>query len=289
MSGQGHFFYAGRNGCHSGNSCEQKHRCGNGYLRTPTLRTILLLLPLLLLPACATDDTHDTSLIIGVASSLAAPIEEIIDSFHVAYPDLDYDIRISAAGSDVLVRQSQLDNPYNILILASNSMMDRLIPDPGILERFDLASNRLCLVLPQSSRLAPPRDLTDLLDNRFERIGIGSRSVPIGEYGHQVLERSGLYERLEDRLIEARDAATLLRYVEMNEVDAALIYRSDAGELKNLRVIRTIDSTLHDPILYPVAVPGGIESRRSKSATIVMEFLRGEVAARVLEGYGLVD
>ncbi len=204
----------------------------------------------LLLSSCSDERM---TLTIGAAASLALPLAEAADSFAVRFPDID--VTISTAASNVIVRQTLEGGPYDLVILASPSLMERL-DTAGAIDRSTIriiGTNRLCLVVPD--RIPTPKSLDDLRSPAFDRIAIGAPGVPVGEYAREVFEASGLMQDIESKIIHGRNARDVLRYVEIDEVDAALVYRSDAVEGEGIRIALTVDSALHEPILYPAAVP----------------------------------
>lgn len=56
------------------------------------------------------------------------------------------------------------------------------------------------------------------------------------------------------KFIICKDVGQVLSYVERGEVDAGLVYQSDANESKQVRIAATAPNSSHAPIVYPAAV-----------------------------------
>lgn len=186
------------------------------------------------------------------------------------------------AASGVLLQQALEGAPFDVVLLAGSDEMDRLAaadriePDTRVI----LASNRLVLGVPAWSER--PTSLSDLIRPRFARIAIGSpATVPAGRYAAQSLRAAGLWDELEPRLVFAGHARQIVQYLEREEVDAGILYRSDAEATAGIEVCAEIDPSLHDPILYEGAVlRGARDPSAARSFLDRVAGSRGEVALR---------
>lgn len=199
---------------------------------------------------------------LGVAASLAPSVERFVEEYARRHPGTTFDISI--AGSNTLARQALADAPFDILLLASSDLMDRLA-DADILlpdSRRTVGTNRLCLIVPtaHSSVDGLPERLEDLADSGIERIGIGSPGVPAGEYAREALERRGLLRHLEEKFVFGTNVRQVLVWVETGEVDCGFVYVSDTVGAEEVRIALVVDENLHAPIRYEGAV-----LRRSES------------------------
>ena len=127
--------------------------------------------------------------------------------------------------------------------------------------------------------------------------------VPAGRYAAQLLKFEQLYDQVQDKLVFAGSVRQALAWLEAGEVDAAFIYRTDAGLVPQLEIEaewRRIDQSL---IQYPAVVihsesrqaenrlstsiKGRGQTRRT-AAQGFLEFLKSETAAALLKTYGFV-
>lgn len=196
-------------------------------------------------------DSAGSTIRVGVAASLGPWMEEFAREYEKGHPDVRFEI--SAGGSNVITRQALAGAPFDIIVLASTELMDRIDSADRILPgtRRVIGSNTLCLIVPEND--FTPKTLADLASPEIQRIGIGSPGVPAGDYARESLERSHLADRFNDRFVYGANVRQLLTWVEAGEVDCAFVYLSDTVSAENIRVAFPIDSTLHTPITYEAA------------------------------------
>ena len=166
-------------------------------------------------------------------------------------------VELNLGASGHLLAQLRDGAPVDLFISASAAQMDdaqRL----GLIDadtRADVAGNRLVLIAPQNSTLEVD-GLETLADARIARLAIGQpRTVPAGLYAEQALNRLGLIERLRDRLVFGSSVRQVLDYVARGEVDAGIVYATDARAAQDdVRIVATAEARAHDPIRYVLAV-----------------------------------
>ena len=238
-----------------------------------------MLLQLLLLPSCTKQTER---LIVGSAASIALPLAEVADSFLIRHPGQP--IVISPAGSNVILRQTTVGSPYEAVVLASSNLMDQLEESDDIdpASREQIAGNELCLILPVGFK--PISTLSELSSRRFNRIAIGGPGVPVGDYARESLKNSKVLGLIEGRIINGRDVRHVLRYVELNEVDAGIVYRSDAIASSKIQIALTIPPALHSKISYSAAIP--TTTRQKKRAKEFLQFLISPAGKQIFESYG---
>ena len=108
--------------------------------------------------------------------------------------------------------------------------------------------------------------------------------MPAGRYAEQVLRNAGVWTELRSRLIFAGHARQVVQYLERSEVDAGIIYRSDAESTAGAEVCIEIDPSLHDPIRYQAAVLRG--ARDPAGAERFLDLLRGPRGEVAFRRYG---
>jgi len=104
-------------------------------------------------------------------------------------------------------------------------------------------------------------------------------SVPAGQYGRQTLIALHLLDKLNSKLVFAKDVRQVLTYVETGNADAGLVYATDTQASGKVRVVATAPDSSHDPIVYPAAVVKGTHSE--EAARKFVEYL-GSPAARAI-------
>ena len=93
----------------------------------------------------------------------------------------------------------------------------------------------------------------------------------------QALRAMKLADALKGRLVHGANVRQVLDYVERGEVDAGIVYATEAQEAgERVRVVDRADPSTHDPIEYPAAVISN--SRRRKAAVDFLDYLASDKA-----------
>jgi molybdate transport system substrate-binding protein len=190
--------------------------------------------------------------VVSAASSLA----EVVSALATAYRAVDSTVTITTnfGSSGTLAQQIRQGAGVDLYLSASDREMD-LLEREGLIEpgtRRVLASNDLVLVVPPGEGRV--RGIEDLAGEGVQRVAIGApASVPAGEYAREMLATLGLWERVAPRAVLASNVRQALTYVERGEVDAALVYRTDALRSPGVVVVATAPPGSHRPIRYPAA------------------------------------
>ena len=130
-------------------------------------------------------------------------------------------------------------------------------------------------------------DATDvrLLLGQAERVAIGEPStVPVGTYARQALVAAEEWDPLEGRLVYGASARQIADYLQRGEVDAAVLYESDAAGLTGVQIVHVFPPNSHDPIRYPAAVVKG--SQHPEAAAAVVVWLASEEGRAMFDAHG---
>jgi molybdate transport system substrate-binding protein len=192
-------------------------------------------------------------------------------------------IRFNIAASGALARQIDAGAPADLYVSANTKWMDflekngRLEPDT----RMDLVGNSLVLIAPKESKMT----WVGFPQNLSEYLAVGDfRSVPAGAYAKAALSFLDWMDAVKERLIQGSNVRTVLLYVERGEVDAGIVYLTDARQSSRVKVLGTFPTDSHAPILYPAACISGCHS----AARDFLGFLAGPQAETVWERYGFI-
>ena len=227
-----------------------------------------------LLATCWAGPAAAERVIVLAAASTAHVIDELIGQFEAGPGD---SVVASYAGTAALARQIESGAPADIFLAANAVWMDHVeaqdLIEPG--SRQVLAGNRLVFVTGAGD-MAPfepsaALDLSVLL--KGGRLAIGNPDhVPAGIYARQALEALGLWPDVRSQLAPAADVRAALALVARGEAPLGIVYATDAARTEGVHVAGTIPASLHEPIVYPVALVGG---HASALATRFFEFLAG--------------
>jgi len=222
-------------------------------------------------------------LIVSAAASLTNALREVGKVFEAAHPG--HKVIFNFASSDVLLAQIAKGAPSDVFATADMESMDRAerqsLLAPGT--RRTLLANRLVLIAPGGASIRL-NGLSSLEDAAVRRIAIGNpASVPAGRYARGVLEKAGVWPRLEAKFILAQNVRQALDYVARGEVDAGLVYATDAAIMAD-KVKVAAEIPTPTPILYPVALVN--DSRNRALAAAFMKTLFSPQAQDIFRRYG---
>ena len=187
------------------------------------------------------------------------------------------------AGSNVLARQIVNGAPVDIFISADAAQMDYAEKGGAIEQatRIDLLANRLAVVTP-SGKGSTVRDVRALAG--LKRIAVADpAAVPAGVYARQFLERTGLWQAVQDRLLPLANVRAALAAAESGGADAAIVYESDAAASKRVDLAFVVTGPAAPRIVYPAAIVA--RARNRDEAVKFLAFLRGPVAAAIFQRY----
>jgi len=229
-----------------------------------------------------------STIIVFAAASSADVMREAGRRYQVANPGTT--VVFSFDSSSNLARQIKAGAPAHVFVSADQGWMDEAVA-AGAMQpptRADLLSNRLVLIAPagRASEVAMGEELSsDAGPPDVGRIAVGDPAhVPAGRYARQALKSLGWWAELEPRLVPMQDVRAALRLVELGEVDAGIVYATDASGSDAVTVIGRFPEGTHEPIRYPIALC----TAAPRGAAGFVEFLRSAEMASVFERAGFV-
>jgi molybdate transport system substrate-binding protein len=195
-------------------------------------------------------------------------------------------VHFNFGASNVLARQIVNGAPVDLFISADEAQMEvvaaaRMVKDGS---RVDLLRNQLAVVVP-SDRPRTFKSIREIADPAYKRIAIGDpQAVPAGVYAKQYLEKAGLWEAIQSRIVPAGSVRAALSAVESGAADAAVVYRTDAQVALKASLAWTVPAAEGPRIVYPAAIMKATAA--SEAAQHFMDFLLGDTAARIFERFG---
>ncbi len=220
---------------------------------------------------------------VSAAASLTDALTEIQAEYEM---QTDVGILFNFAASGALQKQIREGAPCDLFLSASKEHMDALEAEGLIFPetRTDLLGNALTLIV-SSEQAENVTSYEDLIKPELTGISIGTpESVPAGNYAKQALQNLKIWDKIEDKLIYAKDVRQVLEYVDTGNADCGLVYKSDTLAMKTGIVVMDLPEASHDPIVYPAALIK--DSGQAKAATEFYQFLKTDYAAGVFEKYG---
>jgi len=230
-----------------------------------------------------TTSLQAAELIVSAAASLTNAFRDIGKVFEDA--NSGHRVIFNFASSDVLLAQISKGAPADVFATADMESMDRA-EKQGLLAagtRRTLLANKLTLIVPAGAAVKPT-SLAGLEDVAVRRVAIGNpASVPAGRYAKEAMEKTGMWVKLEPKLIMAQNVRQALDYVARGEVDAGLVYATDATIMAG-KVVVVAEVPTTTPVLYPVAIVN--DTRNRPLADAFVNVLSSAQAQSIFRKYG---
>lgn len=223
---------------------------------------------------------------ISAAVSLKDALSEIQKNYQAKYPHVKLLYNLGASGS--LQKQIEQGAPADIFISAAPKQMDDLEAKNLVNKatRKNLVENKLVVVIPNESKLNITK-YEDLTQAAVQKIAIGETAVvPAGQYAEQVLKKLSIWDKIKDKVVFAKDVRTVLTYTETGNVEAGIVYKTDAASSTKVKVAATAPEGSHQPIIYPIAVLSG--TKQQKAADEFVAYLFSAESKAIFEKNGFV-
>lgn len=224
-------------------------------------------------------------LTVSAAISLKNAFEEIGKLYSQESKTEKIVFNFGASGD--LKKQIEGGAPVDVFAPAAQKDMNDLAEKNLVVKdsRRNFASNSVVLIKPSTGKI-PFTSFNDLTRPDVRKIAIGNPdSVPAGRYAKEVLERYALWTKIQEKTVLAENARQVLDYVARNEVDAGILYETDAMTVPGkVSIVIKAPADSHAPVIYPAAVVSG--SANKESAKRFIELLSSEKGMEILNKYG---
>ena len=211
------------------------------------------------------------------AASLTEVFRSLGDAFETAHPGSS--VTFSFAGSSALATQIAQGAPADVFAAASGTTMDSVAAAGIVLEPVTFATNSMELVVPADNP-AGIRGLSDLARPGV-RLALCQADVPCGVTAARVLARAGV--TVTPVTLEADVKAALVK-VELGEVDAALVYRTDARAATDDVLAIPVADEVNVSTSYPIAVVAASSHRLAAQAFV--DFVLSGAGSQALDDAG---
>ena len=194
------------------------------------------------------------------------------------------EVLYSFAAAGILRKQAEESVPADLFFTPGKKDMDELQREGLIIPetRTDLLGNEIVLVTAKEKK-GVIKSFADLAD-KAQSITIGQpETVPAGKYARETLKSLRLWDKVEKRILYAKDVRTALTYVDSGNVDAGLVYRSDTAALKSGTLAAAAPKGSHSPIHFSIAVL--TSSKRQQEARKFVYFLKSPEASAIFIKY----
>ncbi|HHN74435.1 MAG TPA: molybdate ABC transporter substrate-binding protein [Acidobacteria bacterium] len=239
---------------------------------------------LLLLATTSVSGGEKLPRLLMLAGSASRPVlEEALPALRTA---LGVEIDLDMGGSGSLLSRLELTHRGDIYLPGSHDFLERAIERKLVdgSTRTDLAWLAPALLV----RRGNPRGITSLEDLTRSgiRVAIGEpRTVCVGLYAREVVERAGLADRLLPRLGRARSCAALANLLAMGSVDAIIGWRVFEAWFPSRVEALPLPARLAPRL---ATVPGAVTrfSTHPLLARRVLDYLAGDAGRRIWRRHG---
>lgn len=219
----------------------------------------------------------------------AASLSDALKEIGTAYEkDTGVKVAFNFGASSLLARQIEEGAPADLFFSADEAKMDGLENKGLVLPhtRKSKLSNALVIVVAADSKLAV-ESAGDLAKPVVTRVALAEpKTVPAGIYARTYLERVHLWDAVAPKVVPTDNVRGALAAVESGNVEAGMVYKTDAAMSKKVRVAYEVPAKDTPKISYPLAVLR--ESKQADAARAFLKYLDSDVAARVFKRFGFV-
>ncbi len=219
------------------------------------------------------------------AASLTDSLKEIAVKYEKQSGDK---LVFNLGASSTLARQIESGAPADIFFSADEAKMDGL-EKKGLIDaatRKSRLGNALVVVIAADSALKI--DSAQALTNAaVQKIALADpKAVPAGVYAKQWLDGLQLWAAIEPKVVPTENVRAALAAVESGNVEAGVVYKTDAGISKKVKVAYEVPAKDAPKISYPVALVK--ESKQADVAKKFLNYLDSKDAGDIFKKFGFV-
>jgi molybdate transport system substrate-binding protein len=226
----------------------------------------------------------EKEIVVAGAPCLTDALEEISQQYEIKHTGVRVHLNLTASG--ILQQQIEQGAPIDVFMSGSSVYMDKL-DKKGLIDtnsKFIFAYNEIVLATPKDSAL---KNWPDLTGKKVTKIAIGNPdTVSAGMYGKETLTYLKLWDSLQGKLVMAENVRQALTYVQDKNVEAGILFKTDALIGKNIKIIASAPADSHQSIEYPAAVIKA--THHPAEAKQFLDFLKTSKAKNILKKYGFV-
>ncbi len=251
-------------------------------------KTVLVLLISLFAAVVPFGITHAepaTEITVSAAISLKNAFEEIGKLYESQNRNSKVIFNLGASGD--LMTQIKGGAPVDVFASAALKDMEELDNAGFVVKdtRTNFVSNSVVLIVPSSSKIMLA-SFEDLKKAEIKKIAVGNpKTVPVGRYSDETFQYYKISVVIQPKLVFAENVRQVLDYVVRGEVDAGVVYSTDAMvKQQDVRIIMTAPEASHKPIIYPIAVVKGTQNE--KAAKDFITLVTSDKGGKILSRYG---
>ena len=225
----------------------------------------------------ASEDTLSGSITVFAAASLTESFDQLKTEFVKAHPNVA--IIFNFGGSSALAEQIVQGAPVDVFAAASPATMATVVDASLASDPTDFVSNTLELAVPTDNP-GGVKTLADL-ENPDLKVAFCAAEVPCGAATDAVLEATGL--KITPDTYE-QDVKAVLTKVELGEVDAGLVYKTDVLAADDAVLGIEFSEASEAVNLYPIATL--TDSQNAEAADAFVAWVLSPEGQALLQTWG---
>jgi molybdate transport system substrate-binding protein len=226
-----------------------------------------------------------TEITVSAAISLKNAFEEIGKLYESENKGSKVMFNLGASGD--LMTQIKGGAPVDVFASAALKDMDDLDNAGFVMEetKTNFVTNSVVLIVPSTSKTTLT-SFEDLKKAEIKKIAVGNpKTVPVGRYSDETFQYYKISDMIQAKLVFAENVRQVLDYVVRGEVDAGVVYSTDAMvKQQDVKIIVTAPEASHKPIVYPIAVVKG--TKNEKMAKSFIALVTSDEGRKILFKYG---
>ena len=202
-------------------------------------------------------NNYEKIILLYAPISLSEVIKEVIDSYEILKSEIH--IKPVFMGTSQLVMQLKNGARPDLFISANEEWMDFLERKNVILKKYkkDYLYNSLVVITNKKNNIRTINNISELEDVFLKsktKISLAmTNSIPAGMYAKNYLENIGVWKKIKKKYVESTNVRAALNYVARNDLEFAIVYKTEALGSDKVKIVYIIDQQKHKKIIYPIA------------------------------------
>lgn len=224
-----------------------------------------------------------------VTVSAAASLTDSLKAIAANYEKISGDkIVFNFGASSTLARQIEDGAPVDIFFSADEAQMNALA-NKNLIDastRKSVLGNSLVVVVPKDSVLQIT-SANNLTNADVKQIALADpKAVPAGVYAKAWLQKLNLWPAIEPKVVPTENVRAALAAVASGNVDAGVVYKTDAAISKNVKIAYEVARADGPDISYPMALVKN--SPQPQAAIKFLDYLSSKEAGQVFQRFGFL-
>jgi len=251
------------------------------------MRAVLKLVLVCLAILLCSERAHGQEIAVAAAADLKFATGELAANFE---KQTGTKVNVTYGSSGNFFSQIQNGAPFDLFFSADVEYAKKLeaggLAEPGTL--YNYAVGRIVIWIPPGIKVdLNAQGMNALLDSAVQRIAIANPAhAPYGRAAVAAMKKSGIYERVEPKLVYGENISQAAQFVQSGNAQAGIIAMSLAisPAMKDSGKMWLIPGGLHPPIEQAAVVVKN--SQKKEAAKAFIEYIKSAAGKAVMDKYG---